>query len=183
LEEAAVRFQPYGPFRVPLNEELKAYLLAKQFDMKKEHLNEASGVYIFISGGLPVYVGQAQKRSFGARISDHFNRPHNRELKNIFEDTKGQVSLLLIALAKDNGDDLRIAETNKAAHCSAIHKLEESLIGTCLAVNPRLLNVSSVRFYRDTHVPGYLNTVPQDKIDFAAANALAKLLRQKRTNS
>jgi hypothetical protein len=93
-------------------------------------------------------------------------------------DHKAQVSLLLIALAKENGDDLRIAETNKAAHHSAIHRLEESLIGACLAVNPKLFNVSSVGFYRDTHVPGYLNTVPQDKINFPAANALAKLLHQ-----
>jgi hypothetical protein len=177
-----MKFQTHGPFGVPMNKDLKSDDLAEQFKRKNEHLNEASGVYIFINGGLPVYVGQAKKRSFGARIAQHFNKPHNQELKNVFDDTKGQVSLLLIALAKGNGD-LRKAETNKAAHHSAIDRLEESLIGACLAVNPDLFNVSSVGFYRDTHVPGYLNTVPEDKIKFPAANALAKLLHQRRTKS
>ena len=177
-----MKFQTYGPFSVPMNEELKADLLAKQFNKKKGHLNEASGVYIFINGGLPVYVGKAEKDSFGTRIPNHFNRPHNPKLKELF-DHKAQVSLLLIALAKENGDDLRIAETNKAGHHSAIHQLEESLIGACLAVNPDLFNVSSVGFYRDTHVPGYLNTVPEDKIKFPAASALAKLLHQRRIKS
>ena len=117
-----MKFQTYGPFSVPMNEELKADLLAKQFNKKKGHLNEASGVYIFINGGLPVYVGKAEKDSFGTRIPNHFNRPHNPKLKELF-DRKAQVSLLLIALAKENGDDLRIAETNKAGHHSAIHLL------------------------------------------------------------
>jgi hypothetical protein len=157
-------------------------LLAKQFNKQRERLNEASGVYIFINGGLPVYVGQAQKRSFGSRIADHFNKPHNPKLKEWFGDRKAQVSLLLIALEKGNGD-LRKAETSKAGHHSAIHRLEESLIGACLAVNPKLFNVSSVGFYRDTHVPGYLNTVTEDKTNFPAANALAKLLHQRRTKN
>ena len=103
-------------------------------------------------------------------------------MKDIFDDPKAQVSLLLIALAKNNGA-LRKAETNKAVQHYAIHRLEESLIGACLAVNPKLSNVSSVRFYKDTHVPGYLNIVPQDKIDFPAADALAELLHQRRTKN
>ncbi len=177
-----MKFQTYGPFSVPMNKVNKSDELAKQFNEKREHLNEASGVYIFINGGLPVYVGQAQKRSFGARIADHFNKPHNPKLKEWFGDPKAQVSLLLIALAKENGD-LRKAEANKAGHHSAIHRLEESLIGACLAVNPDLFNVSSVGFYRDTHVPGYLNTVPEDQINFPAADALAKVLHQRRTKS
>ena len=177
-----MKFQTYGSFSVPMNEELKSDNLAKQFNKKREHLNEASGVYIFINGGLPVYVGEAPKRSFGARIANHFNGRGNAKLKEWFGDPKAQVSLLLIALAKRNGD-LRKAETNKAGHHSAIRRLEESLIGACLAVNPDLFNVSSVDFYRDTHVPGYLNTVPEDKRNFPAASALEKLLHQRRTKS
>ena len=170
-----MKFQTYGPFPVP-NEELKGDNLAKQFNDAKQRLNDSSGVYIFISGGLPVYVGQAQKRSFGARIPDHFNKPHNQGLRNSLADPKAQASLLLIALAKDNGD-LREAEKNKASHHSAIHRLEESLIGACLAVNPKLFNVSSKGFYRDTHVPGYLNS-PSGERD-KSAKSLAKLLSTK----
>jgi hypothetical protein len=173
-----MNFQTYGPFAVP-DEKNKSDRLADQFNNAKERLNEASGVYIFIDGNLPLYVGQAQKRSFGARIADHFNKPHNRGLENRLEDLKAQASLLLIALANSNGE-LRKAETNKAGHHYAIHRLEESLIGACLAANPKLYNLSSVRFYKDTHVPGYLNTVSEDRMKFPAAKALARLLHQEK---
>jgi hypothetical protein len=171
-----MKFQTYGPFPIP-NAELKGDIFAKEFNSAKEHLNEASGVYIFIDGNVPLYVGQAKKRSFGARIPDHFNKPHNRDLKTYLAQPQVRASLLLIALAGEKGD-LRIAETNKSSHHAAIHRLEESLIGACLAVNPNLFNLSSVGFYKDTHVPGYLNTIPEDRKRFPAAKVLAKLLYQ-----
>ena len=175
-----MKFLPFGPFSIPLEVSEKSTALAKLFDEVSTDLNHAPGVYIFIDdkSGLPVYVGQAQRRSFGSRLADHFNKPHNSQLSEFLGASGTQASLLLLALATDN-DVLRRANRTTIAHHQIIHRLEVLLIKDCLAVNQNLFNASSVNFFRYTRIPGYLNTVPQDMEKFPAADVLYKMLRRK----
>jgi hypothetical protein len=53
-----------------------------------------------------------------------------------------------------------------------------------------LLNINSVNFdtetedfHRETHVPGYLNTTAQDRLNFPAVATLEKVLQPKRTSN
>jgi hypothetical protein len=171
-----VRFKTFGPFLVNADIQNKSDDLAVQFDSAKKGLNNASGVYIFAykqNGMLvPIYVGKAQKQSFGSRIAQHLN---GLKFAEFLDDRAKELSIFLVARVDEN-DSFLIAKVAADDEFTIISELEFSLIGSCAAVNPRLLNLHSLKHPEVVHMPGY--TSPITDSGDRSARALASMLNK-----
>ena len=169
------RFRTFGPFPIA-DTANKSDALARQFGAVDSRLNDSCGVYIFVddTSGLPAYVGQTTVNSFGTRLSAHLNG--RTSLRSFLYRTPIQASLLIIAPLED-GKLLTAEEVEP--HSAAIAKVEALLIGSCYEVNRDLKNVKGLPSYRELHVPGYLNSGPQDDYYDESAKSLNKLLQRR----
>ena len=171
-----MRFRTFGPFHVNADIENKSDDLGTKFNAAKEGLNNASGVYIFAyreKGRLiPIYVGKAQRQSFGSRIAQHLN---GLKFADFLDDRAKKLNIFLIARV-DEKDEFLFAKVAAEDEFTIISELEFSLIGSCIAVNPDLLNFHKLKHPDEVHVPGYLGSIP-DSTDLSACE-LASMLRK-----
>ena len=171
-----MRFKTFGPFPINANIECKSEDLAKKFNAAQPELNEASGVYIFAytkeNALQPIYVGKAQRQSFGSRIAQHLN---GMRFAEFLDDRAGTLSIFLIARVDDKDHFLR-AKVDADEELTIISELEFSLIGTCASLNENLLNLHRLKHPEKVHVPGYLGSKP-DASDTSACD-LAKMLHK-----
>jgi len=172
-----MRFRTFGPFLVNANIQNKSDDLGNKFDGAKAGLNDASGVYIFAyrkEGQLiPIYVGKAQRQSFATRISQHLN---GLKFADFLGNPAGTLNIFLIARV-DTQDEFLFTKVAAEDEFTIISELEFSLIGSCAAINPELLNLHKLKHPEDIQVPGYLGSIP-DSTDTPACE-LARMLRTK----
>lgn len=138
-----MNFSTYGPFVL---EELASPGPEKLFDAIQAarpdlQLQYGIGVYIFASRNavghlIPWYVGKT-KNEFGKRLIQHIRSGKFEELIS----EVGQLSLFLIAHVTNSGKIRKATQRTKdSAGIKAINQLEFALIGSCLSMNPNLLN-------------------------------------------
>jgi hypothetical protein len=172
-----MNFLTFGPFEL---KEISAYAIDKLFvEIKaaKEGLDVAIGVYIFARRSdrgklIPLYVGKTN-RGFGGRFIDHFEAGR-------FDGSlsKGdRLNIFLIALATSPKRLKKVTSNMRDSQkgMKSIDKLEFALIGSCVELNPELINKREGRFLRTLHVPGYWNS-PAHEHD-ASAKKLAVMLK------
>lgn len=172
-----MNFLTFGPFEL---KEISPHAIDKLFDEIKatqERLPEAIGVYIFAKRSgrdklIPLYVGKTD-RGFGGRIRNHLDAA-------IFDGSLSQgdrLNIFLIARATSPKKLKRVTPKMRASKkgMKSINELEFALIGSCIELNPKLINKSESRFHRTLHVPGYLNS-PAHERD-ASAKKLAAMLK------
>lgn len=168
-----MRFRTFGPFVVNADIPNKSEDLGRKFNAAKEGLNDASGVYIFAYRGehllIPIYVGKAQKQSFGSRIAQHLN---GLKFADFLDDRARELNIMLIARVnlEDKFLFVKVAEEDEF---TIISELESSLIGECASVNRNLLNLHKLKHPEAVHVPGYLSTPDSEDL---SARELARML-------
>ncbi len=130
----------------------------------------AIGVYVIaVKQGrklLPLYVGKSN-RGFANRLNRHSifsDIPKQYDGKSLF--------LFLIARVTSEREEYRTArptvvktalgERRGSQKLRTIDELEFALIGTCLSINPNLLNKHEKSFLNSLRVPGYRNDSDQD---------------------
>jgi hypothetical protein len=177
MDEAIVTlFKTFGPFQINAEIECKSDDLGIKFNSAHQNLNDASGVYIFAYEGvgslIPLYVGKAQRQSFATRIAQHLN---SGKFSAFLDDHAKKLQIILIARVNGDNKCMR-AKVDADEEFSVVSELECSLIGSCAAVNPRLLNLNVLKHPELLRVPGYLGDGPND-LDTSAVT-LAKMLRK-----
>jgi hypothetical protein len=136
-------------------------------------LCDESGIYIICTqhGSAPLkpwYVGQTHRR-FESRFLRHLKEGKFDALTKI--SPNGPLQIFLIARRTPTSKPTRSARRNS----KAIREIEFALIGACLSINKKLLNVSEATFFNGINVPGFRGTKlgrPN-----AAATNLANMLR------
>ncbi len=158
------RFQPYGPFEMPVDSQHPAVLdkgQLKQFwtaiEALHPGLSEAIGCYIYgirsKSSELPWYVGKTEKRTF------KFEAVQSSKLvyyENALRTQPGTPMLYLLPRLTDAGS----FRTAWKSGSSSVDRLEGMLIATALSRNPKLLNRLKMKHLTQTEVPGYINEPP-----------------------
>jgi hypothetical protein len=165
------RFEPFGPFDMPVDGVHIDTGLAKEFwqsvEDARQGLQDAIGCYIFAiragRGTKPWYVGKTE-RSFRQEAW----QPGKLLLfsKHLDSRKRGTPVLYLIAKQTSRG---RFAKGSRS-----VKPLEEMLIGQCLLRNHRLLNKKDINRFLKIEVPGFMNE-PRGARS-APAKELAKLL-------
>jgi hypothetical protein len=136
-------------------------------------LCDDSGIYIICTrhGSAPLrpwYVGQTHRR-FESRFLQHLRQGKFDLLGQ--KSPNGPLQIFLIARRTSTSQPTKSARRNS----KAIREIEFALIGACLSVNKKLLNVSEANFFNGIHVPGFRGAKrgrPE-----AAATKLANMLR------
>jgi hypothetical protein len=173
-----VKFEPYGPFRLPRSNgdfdrtSEKKRVFWKKVEAQVPSLPDAIGCYIFAlkagKGVRPWYVGKTEKASFK-------NETWQPQKLLIYGDVirahKGTPELFLLAALTPEG----WFKKPKTRGSMSISALEEMLIGTCLQRNRGLINKRATRFPKTLLVPGYVNDPPGRRPK--NASALAQLLK------
>lgn len=141
-------------------------------------LRKAIGIYIVVvedaNGSLvPWYVGKTDN-GFGIRFKQHRNAT---KVRSIFRIKSKAVKVFLIARITSSGKLKKVTPRMKASEgLKSIDKVEFALIGSCLAVNPKIINTREKIFHTLLHVPGYLNSDPKNYDE--AALQLANMLKR-----
>jgi hypothetical protein len=172
-----MNFLTFGPFEL---REISPDAIDKLFDeikAAKEGLDDAIGVYIFAKRSgrgklIPLYVGKTD-RGFGVRFRHHLDV--GRFAGSL---TKGdRLNIFLIAHATSPKRLKRVTPKMRDSKngMKSINELEFALIGSCIELNPNLINKRESRFHRTLHVPGYWNS-PAHERD-ASAKKLAAMLK------
>lgn len=156
------KFQPYGPFKVPVfeGEVVKSELpdFWKEIEHHHPGLQGAVGCYIFATQGRgkprPWYVGKTEKASFKKEAFQLQKLEHYRSILKFTQ--RGTPQLFLVAKMTSKGKFRRPS----IKRVPPISKLEELFIGACLVQNPKLENKSMTKHLKEIHVPGYMNETP-----------------------
>ena len=168
-------FDTYGPFEMDKHDQPSFDVLFQRIQAENPELQHGIGVYIVAakdaSGSLlPWYVGRTWNE-FGSRLVQHYRA---RKFAPLFE--HGPVSFFLLPRATPKGRIRQGTEHIKRGGLKSINQLEFALIGTCLKLNPALMNKQEATFHDSMHVAGYQDAGPVDRT-FPAAQALSKLLK------
>jgi hypothetical protein len=172
-----MKFEPYGPFKMPRNNGGIDRTLKNSFwssiDSKHPFLSDAVGCYIFAlkagKGYRPWYVGKTDKQCFADETWNHANLLNYGE---IIRKRKGSPMLFLLAKITPQG---RFQRPTVRKKIGAIAVLEDMLIATCLQRNSELVNKRKIKFLTRLQVPGYINETPGARTK--DARALAQLLK------
>jgi hypothetical protein len=171
-----ITFEPYGPFKVPIESGGIDKSREREFwdtvEDTNPGLSTAVGCYLFAiragRGVRPWYVGKTEKAGFKKEVfQDHKFRLYWEILKGR---RKGTALLYFLAKHTHGG---RFAKPSANGH-SSIGILEELLIGTSLLRNSKLVNKRTTKHFRELQVPGYMNETPGARSQ--KARELAKLL-------
>ena len=168
-------FDTYGPFVLKAHDGDSLDELFLQIKAADPKLQYGIGVYIISAPDekgvmIPWYVGRTWNE-FGSRLVQHFKA---EKFIGLFG--HGPINLFLLPRATPKGKVKAATEKIRQGGLRSIRQLEFALIGTCLKLNPRLLNKQDATFHSSMHVAGYLDNGPEDR-DFPAAQALSKLLK------
>jgi hypothetical protein len=171
----ASHFQTHGPFLLDRRHGVDGDALDSfwnQEGMPSGLCNE-SGIYIICTqhgaGPLkPWYVGQTHRR-FESRFIQHLRQGKFDELAE--KSPNGPLQVFLIARRTSTSRPTKSARKNS----KAIREIEFALIGACLSINKKLLNVSEANFFNGIHVPGFRGAKRGKPT--AAAAKLAHMLR------
>ena len=172
-----MNFLTFGPFEL---EEISAVAVDKLFGVvnaEKGGLADAIGVYIFAKRSgrgklIPLYVGKTD-RGFFRRI-----RPFLDKERFAGSLSKGdRINIFLIAHATSSKKLKKVTPKMRDSQrgMKSIDQLEFALIGSCIELNPELINKRESRFLRTLHVPGYWNSPAQERD--ASAKKLAAMLK------
>ena len=165
-------FDTYGPFALKAHSAGQIDDLYAKINGAAEDLESGFGVYAIFALNdtgklLPWYVGRTYG-NFGARLKQHFDLGKFRDL-----DDKNGITIFLLARTK-NGKRISSTEAS-GSDLAAVSRLELLLIGTCMRLNPSLLNKQLKRFHEPFYVAGFLDRGQEHNRDHAAI-ALAELL-------
>ena len=168
-------FDTYGPFVLKAHDDDSLDDLFAQIQKAEPRLQYGIGVYIVSAKGetgamIPWYVGRTWNE-FGRRIIRHYK---DKKFVKLF--AHGPVNLFLLPRSTRKGKVKATTEKVRRDGLKSIRQLEFALIGTCLKLNPALLNKQESTFHNSMHVAGYIDKGPKDR-NFPAAKALSKLLR------
>ena len=171
-----MKFEPYGPFKLPrLDGEIdrsKRNAFWKEIEARHPLLPDAVGCYIFAlkaaKGIRPWYVGKTERRSFAGET---WEPGKLLGYGRVVRKHKGTPMLFLLAKLTDQGKFARPTKRKMGA----VAALEEMLIAVCLQRNRELLNKKTTRYLKGLQVPGYLNDNPGARPK--SAKALARLLK------
>ena len=166
-------FDTYGPFVLQSHDKASLDDLFTQIKKANPTLKQAMGVYLVFGfdgtgSTIPWYVGRT--REFEARIRRHFQKEKFSSLL-----AYGPIRFFLLPRATGRGKLLTATEKTPG-NAKEIRQLEFFLIGTCLKLNPALLNKQETEFFKRLHVAGYIDKGPEDRY-FPAAKQLSKLLK------
>lgn len=172
-----MNFLTFGPF------ELKEILpdaidnLFLEIKAAREGLPEAIGVYIFAKRSgrgklIPIYVGKTD-RGFGRRIRHHLD--HDRFDGGLSEGDRLNIFLIAGATSSKKLKKVTPKMRDRKYGMKSIDALEFALIGSCIELNPKLMNKSERRFHGTLHVPGYWNSPAYERD--ASAKKLAAMLK------
>lgn len=155
-----MNYDVIGPFPIPRDEwgNISRSLTDfwKEIDEGHPGLSNAKGCYVFgvkTSGGpriTPWYVGKTSAQGFAKECFAHHKRTHYAEALSRGE-RRAPVLFLLPRLNESGGLYRGAAGIN-------IKLVETYLISWALTMNPNLLNTHATRFWRETHIPGLLNS-------------------------
>jgi hypothetical protein len=142
-------------------------------DLIPRGLWDEAGIYIFCTrhGSAPLrpwYVGQTHRR-FESRFLQHLRQGKFDELGQ--KAPNGPLQIFLIARRTSTSKPTKLVRRNS----KAIREIEFALIGACLSVNKKLLNVSEANFFNGIHVPGFRGA--KHGRPNAGATNLANMLR------
>jgi len=153
-----MKYDVYGEFEIPRGKTSridanKATL--KEFwetiDSRYPGLSDACGCYIYSIRGKVWYVGMASKQSFRKEaFTSHKLVKYNEALSEV----SGNPQLILLARLTNTG---RFSNPSSNGHRD-IELLENLLIGSAIARNPKLLNIKNTKHLNDMEVPGVINT-------------------------
>jgi hypothetical protein len=175
-----MNFLTFGPFELEESTPDAIDALFENIEAAKNGLQDAIGVYIFAirsgkKGLIPLYVGKTD-RGFGGRIRKHLD---DHRFDGHISKTD-RLNIFLIARAtspkKLKKVTLKMRESKKGM--KSINELEFALIGSCIELNPNLINKREGAFHMNLHVPGYWNS-PAEERD-ASAKKLAAMLKTKK---
>jgi hypothetical protein len=147
-------FETYGPFELERRHGVDEDALDTFWGEKvKPDLSNECGIYIICTqyGSAPLkpwYVGQTHRR-YESRFRQHLRQGKFYELEK--KSPNGPLQIFLIARRTSTSKPTRSARRNS----KAIREIEFALIGACLSVNKKLLNVSEANFFNKIHVPGF----------------------------
>jgi hypothetical protein len=170
------RFEPFGPFRLPLEEScVIACDAMNEFwsavDDEEPGLSRAVGCYIFSIATrgreLPWYVGKTERKYFRFEtIQPHKLLHYQAALHKL----RGKPLLYLIARINDSGS-FRGSWKNGML---SVTKLEGMLIEAALKRNPELRNSHATKHLTQTVLPGFVGD--RDKRRSDSASRLGSLL-------
>ncbi len=168
-------FDTYGPFVLKAHDNDSLDELFAQIQDAEPKLQYGIGVYIVSAEDetgamIPWYVGRTWNE-FGSRIMQHYKA---NKFAPLF--AHGAVNLFLLPRATPKGKVKSATDKVRRAGLKSIRQLEFALIGTCLKLNPSLLNKQEATFHSSMHVAGYIDNGAEDR-NFPAAKALSKLLQ------
>jgi hypothetical protein len=171
----ASHFQTYGPFPMQRRHGVDIDALENFWaqDSLPGGLCDDSGIYIICTqhGSAPLkpwYVGQTHRR-YESRFLQHLRQGKFYELEK--KSPNGPLQIFLIARRTSTSKPTKSARRNS----KAIREIEFALIGACLSVNKKLLNVSEANFFNGIYVPGFRGAkLGRPK---SAATKLANMLR------
>lgn len=169
-------FDTYGPFVMKTHDKEGIDDLFVQIRTAESRLQNAIGIYVISAKSskgvlLPWYVGRTWNE-FGNRIVQHYKAKKFAWLIDEF----GPITFFLLPRATPKGRVKSATEKVRLNGLKSIRELEFMLIGTCLKLNPELLNKQEATFFNSLHVAGYIDNGPSDR-NFPAAKALSKLLK------
>ena len=147
-----------------------------QIKNRNSELQRGVGIYVVAAkaasgDALPWYVGRTCNE-LGARIVQHYESNKFRKLLHQL----GPLLFFLLPRATHRGHVIVPARKDRRDLVKPIRQLEFALIGTCLNLNPELLNKQEATFHKAMHVPGYIDDGASDR-DFSDEQALSKLLK------
>jgi hypothetical protein len=167
-------FDTYGPFLLKTHDSDALDELFRQIRRSNEELQYGIGVYLVFaldsSGEMkPWYVGRTW-REFGWRILDHYKTGRFEHLAD-----RGPITFFLLPRITRQGKIIRKSGEISQSMAKSIRYLELILIGTCLNLNPDILNIQEAGFHNSLNVPGYIDGGATEREP--AARTLSKLLK------
>lgn len=156
-----MKFKIFGPFAIELDtygnipNSMNAFWSA--VESSHPGLSSARGCYLFgirSSGGpriVPWYIGKTNRQAFDPECFMPHQRNHYSRAVNFYE--RARPFLYLVAQMMAHGQKFY---RGRAPH--DIEFLETYLIGFGLRANEDLLNKRATKFYRETVLPGFLNS-------------------------
>lgn len=159
--EEALKYDNYGPFKVPRRGQIIDRAKLAEFWQQIEHkdpgLSTAQGCYVFAikagRGYTPWYVGKATGREgfLQEALADGKQNQYNW-IWTSRGYRRGSMVLFLIARRTQQGRGF-----SRQAGSTDAEWLERHLISLALEANNELLNVRDTKFYRELFVPGVIN--------------------------